>query len=279
MRIRLGFSLALFLLSASAQEAGRRPVPGTDPAKPKPKRIYLDAYVTADKDGPTLHCENEGVKCVHYVRLLAPRRPTPGHDATLMETTAAINRILDSLAPPPGMGLCLYRSSRGPILLWARAGGGPRAESSVRPLRAAERAAGPITDDERIAELLGIQEPAGRYQGGNLLAKVIWDEELKMSFWACPTKGNDCVVKPKLATSSQARLHDARLSQATEQINQLLDGAAARAPQSGQRLCLVFLPDGPVLLWTYETERPGRAVSSADSGFDRAARQALGLEP
>lgn len=278
MRIRLGFSLAVFLIAASAQEVGRRPAPATDPPKSK-EVIYLDAYVTADKDGPTLHCEDKGVKCVVNARLLAPPRPTPGHDATLMEMTAAINRILESLAPPPGMRLCLYRSSRGPILLWTRGGAGPRAESLVRPRGAAERAVGRIADEERIAEILGIQEAAGRYAGGDLLAKVIWDEELKMSFWACPTKGNDCVVKPKLATSSQARVHDASLSQATEQINQLLDRAEARAPQRGQRLCLLFLPDGPVLAWTFEQDRPGRAVSSGDPGFARAARQALGLEP
>ncbi|MEP0774828.1 MAG: hypothetical protein HRF46_10770 [Acidobacteriota bacterium] len=281
MNRRMWFSLAFLsvVATASAQETGRRPIQGTDPVKPKaePKTIYLDAYVTADKDGPTVHCENKGIKCVHQARLLAPPRATPAHNATLQELTAAINRTLDSLTPPPGMKLCLYRSVRGPILLWARDATASPRDLPGRSLRTPERAAAPITDDEKIADMLGIQEPAGRYLGGNLLAKVVWNE-LGQSFFACPTKGNDCVVKPKLATSSQARVHDARLSRATEEINQLLEGAAARAPQGGQRLCLVFLPDGPVLLWTHESEPLGRAVSSEDPDFARAARQALGLD-
>jgi hypothetical protein len=276
--LRISCCLALFVLAASAQEARRRPIASSDPPKPK-KKIYTDGHVKAEKDGPTLYCHDEGIKCVIEARLLAPTRPTPVHDATLMETTAAINRILDSLAPPPGMSLCLFRSVRGPILLWSRAGGGPEADSAVRPLQAAQRAAGRITDPEAIAEILGIQEPAGRYAGGNLLAKVVWDETLKMMIFTCPQKGTDCNVKLKFATSSNARVHDRSLSQATEQINQLLDSAAARAPQPGQRLCLLFLPDGPVLAWTYEQDRPGRAVSSGEPGFREAARRALGLEP
>lgn len=277
MRFRVLCCLAAVFATASAQEAGRRPVSAAGPAVAGP--IYMDAYVTPDPEGPTLHCQGKGVDCVVEARLLAPGRPTPAHDEALMETTAAINRVLASLAPPPGMKLCLYRSSRGPVLLWARASRGPVAEAPAAAGRALARGVGRITDKEAIADALGIQAADGRLAGGNRLAKVVWDPDTGHSFFACPDPGKDCVIHRNLAGSSQARVHDGRLRDATAQINQLLDQAAARVPRPGQRLCLVFLPDGPVLAWTYETERPGRAVSSADPDFARAARRALGIEP
>lgn len=255
------------------QPAGRQVAPGIA-VGPAGGPIYMDAYATPDPEGPTIHCAGKGVSCVVDARLLSASRLTPAHDTTLRDATAAINRILGSLAPPDGRKLCLYRSIHGPVLLWTKIGpaaDGPAAQIGRRPL------AGHITEPHAIAGLLGIR-PAG-LAGGNRKAELIWNDEIKMYQWKCPNSGTDCVIHTSLTSAARTVSHDDALAAATAEISRILDQAAARPPRPDQRLCLLFTPDGPMLAWTFTTDRPGRVVGSESSEFRRAAREALGLAP
>jgi hypothetical protein len=242
---------------------------------------YLYAYATPDPQGPTIHCEGPGIDCVAVARLLQPARATHAHDATLQEATVRINQILVQAerAAPRGKALCLYRSARGPVLVW-RAAEPRAATTSARPAEA-------VTDPEAIADLLGIEPARGRMvaggAGGTLEAELVWNDLMKHYQWKCTKAGNNCVIHTSFASVRSAGVFDSTLAQATEQINSILERTAARPPQPGMRLCLMFLPAGPVLAWT-SSESPAqstgrqRTVTAADPDFDRLSRETLGLE-
>ncbi len=260
-----------------------------------------EAYVTPEPQGPVLHCTKKGwCNCFIRPTWLAAARLTENHDATLSEATAQINRILNSLTPPQGKKLCLYRSLYGPVLLWAKTGA-DLAEPTPRPARpslaaGAARAGAasprgglsdvekdpqsprPTRDPQAIANLLGIQ-PSGRAAGATRLAEVFWPYPGGPEFWKCVRPGNDCEVSPRLNAAARTASHDERLAAATEEINRILEQAAQKSPGSDRSLCLLFTPDGPMLTWTFTTERPGRVVGPDDPSFRRVAREALGLAP
>jgi len=236
----------------------------------------MDAYATPDPEGPTIHCSGKGIDCVVNARLLSASRLTPAHDATLSEATAAVNRVLESLTPPPGRKLCIYRSAYGPVLLWVKLGAaadGPPASQLER-----RQAPQPVTEPQAIANMLGIR-PAAGMAGGNRKATLEWDAELKHYVWKCPDAGNDCVIHGSLSSAARTVSHDDALGAATAEINRILNQAAARPPRPDQHLCMLFTPDGPMLAWTFTTDRPGRTVSPETPEFRRAAREALGLAP
>jgi hypothetical protein len=261
---------------ATAQEARQIAPSGVGPAKK-----YLRAYATPDPEGPTVHCEGDGIDCVATARLLQPRRLTPIHDASLQQATVDVNRILASLESraPAGKRLCIYRSVRGAVLIWAAFG--PTAPSSGAPGRpqAANVSARMITSPEAIADFLKIE--FRQVAAGNRKAELIWDSDLKHYVWSCPNAGSDCVIHASFARSGARTVQDEVLAQATQQLNQILQQAAARAPQ-GKELCLTFLPAGPVLAWTSPTPPPAkpgsRTITAESPEFERAAAQALGLE-
>ena len=273
--------IAVALASAQTEAPGARTI-----ARPVGPAIgagdtYLYAYATPDPQGPTIHCKGPGIDCVAVARLLQPARATHAHDATLQEATVRINQILEQAerAAPRGKTLCLYRSARGPVLVWRAAE--PRAAAiAARPANA-------VSNPEAIAELLGIEPARGRTvaggAGGTLEAELVWNDLMKHYQWRCVNPGNNCVIHTSLASARSASVFDSTLAQATEQINSILERAAARPPQPGMRLCLMFLPAGPVLTWT-SSEAPAqssgrqRRVTAADPEFDRLSRQVLGLE-
>lgn len=277
MRVKV-FTILLLSLSARAalaqQPAARQMGPRAD-VGPVAGPIYMDAYATPDPKGPTIHCDGKGIKCVVNARLLTASRHTPAHDATLAETTAAINRILASLKPPQGRKLCLYRSIHGPVLLWAGGGGGggdtQGGEGDVHPARR-------VTDPQAIASMFGIR-PSARAVAPNRLAELKWDEAIKSYVWVCPKPGENCVIHIRASHAARTISHDDTLAAATEEINRVLEQAAARTPRPDQSLCLLFTPDGPMLAWTYTADRPGRAVPADSPAFRTAAREALGLAP
>jgi hypothetical protein len=237
---------------------------------------YLRSYATPDPGGPTVHCEDDGIDCVVEARLLQPGRLTPVHDAALQQATAEANRILEQAerSAPAGKALCLYRSIHGPLLIWRQA-----ADSG--PMAAARAPRNAVTDPAAMANLLGIQPSGGRQMGGNRNAELVWDEGLKHYVWRCPNPGTNCVIHGALATASARTVFDATLAQATEQLNNLFGRVAARPPRSGLRLCLLFVPAGPVLAWTSEgADTPNvrqQPISSEHPDFDRLSREALGL--
>jgi len=246
-----------------------------------PVATYYDVYATPDPEGPTIHCKDEGIDCVAVARLLQPARVTHAHDATLQEATAQINRVLEQAgrSAPRGKALCLYRSFHGPVLLW-RAVEPPAPTTAARPFNA-------VTNPQLIAEMLGVQPPGARVIGGGaggvFEAELVWNDLMKHYQWRCVNPGKNCVVHRALASARSSSSFDSTLAQATEQINSILERAAARPPRPGMRLCLMFLPAGPVLAWT-SGEDPGqaagrrRAVTAADADFDRLSRETLGLE-
>jgi len=241
---------------------------------------YLYAYATPDPNGPTVHCKGDGIDCVVNARLLQPVRLTPVHDATLQQATAEANRILEQLhrSGPEGKALCLYRSIYGPVLIWREAES-PAAAASARPANA-------VTKPEAIAGLLGIQpahqrQVAGGAGGGTLEAELIWDDGLKHYVWSCTKPGNNCVIHGALGSAAARTVFDATLARATQELNSLFERTAARAPRPGVRLCLLFLPAGPVLVWSSDGTRSygasQRTITSDNPDFDRLAREALGL--
>jgi hypothetical protein len=276
-KLAVGFSFGMLFASAvtCAQIQERRPVRAVNPIGTGDS-VYLYAYATPDPEGPTIHCKGPGADCVANARLLVAKKATVSHDTALMEATASVNRILESLAPPPGKKLCIYRSPHGPVLLWAESDAMSRPPVAASAARSGALPAGAITDTEAIVKALGI-EPAQSRQavaaGGDRKATIIWIDNIPM--WSCPDKGNDCSI----GAFATARVHDGALGRATSQINDILDRASARPPKPGQRLCLLFLPDGPMLAWTYPEAKPAqRVITSSDPDFRRAAREALGLD-
>lgn len=180
-------------------------------------------------------------------RLFMPRSLSSSHDATLQETSAGINRILESLNPPPGRKLCLYRSAAGPVLLWAAAGP-PRAGVAGPPRGAAGNFAannarippGAISESRAIADALGLR----RTNGGNRLAKVIWDEH-GHSYFTCPDPGTDCEVRASFAlVTARTPSYDGTLAEATQQINSILERAQSKAPLHGPDDLPVLEPGG-----------------------------------
>jgi len=139
--------------------------------------IWTDAYATADPQGPTIHCKDDGMKCRIPAQLLQPARLGQHHDTTLQQATVEANQLLAQLrrSAPPGKALCLYRSVHGPVLLWTQPG--PSRGAASPPPGSA------ITDPQAIADLLGIQPPAGRIAGGTLEAQLEWDPVIKSYVW------------------------------------------------------------------------------------------------
>lgn len=264
------------LLQAQIEGSEARGVRRTAAAADDRDYIWTDAYATPDPHGPTVHCKGDGMKCRIPARLLTPARLGQLHDTTLQEATVEANQLLARLqrSAPPGKALCLYRSVHGPVLLWTQPGPG-RGAASGPPGRA-------ITDPQAIADLLGIQPPAGRAAGGTLEALLEWDPVIKAYVWVCPRPGNNCVIHPKLSTATSRTVFDDTLAQATEQLNGLFDRVARRPPRPGVRLCLLFLPAGPVLAWTSEGPADASArqqrISADSPEFDRLSRELLGLQ-
>ncbi len=283
----LSLSRRILLLSAAvvtasvwAQQAERRPLPA-GPVGPIVigDKKYYEAYVTPDPEGPTLHCVGPGMDCVMNARLFMPRSLSSSHDATLQETSAAINRILESLNPPPGRRLCLYRSAAGPVLLWAAAGP-PRAGVPAPPRGTAGNFAannarippGAISDSRAIANALGLR----RTNGGNRLAKVIWDEH-GHSYFTCPNPGTDCEIRASFAlVTARTPSHDGTLAEATQQINSILERAQSRAPRPDRTICLFWSPEGPVLIWTSLGTVSGRVSEPGSPEYQKALGELLG---
>lgn len=270
-------SLTILVSSLFAQETDtRRRVAGVGAGPIYAGPIYLDAYVTPDPEGPTVHCDNPGIACVINARLLVAARPTPSHDQTLQEATAAINRILASLKPPAGKRLCIYLSVVGPVLIWVQddVGGTKTLAADVikRRIQQPQR----ITDPKAIAEALGLRQVAGA--GGNRKAEVVLDPILG-PIWTCPNPGKDCVIHQFAIATARTPAQDASLANASREINQILENAAAKAPRPEQKLCLLLTPDGPMLAWTFDKQLEGRRIDSSHPEFRRFAREALGLAP
>lgn len=272
-------SAAVLTVTAWAQQEGRRPLPagGGGPIVIGSK-LYYEAYVTPDPEGPTLHCEGPGMDCVMDAQLFMPRSITPSHDATLQEASAAINRILRSLNPPPGRKLCLYRSVAGPVLLWAAGARQPGAMGPVRGAasnladnntRVPQRA---IRDPQAIADALGLHQNSG----GTHKAIVIWDEH-GHSFFTCPDPGNNCVIRASFAqVTARTPSHDGTLAAATAEINAVLERAASKAPRPDQTICLFWSPEGPVLIWTYPVAPRGRVAEPGSAEYQKALGELLG---
>lgn len=275
MKLVTAIVLGISIQAVFAQRAAERRIVPPPTAPPKSGPIYMDAYATPDPEGPTVHCSGKGIKCAVDASLLTAARPTPVHDATLQEATAAVNRVLSSLTPPRDRKLCLFRSVYGPVLLWVKTGAAPDQPGPDRlNLRAAPQR---IEDPQAIANLLGLR-PAAGLAAGNRKAELVWDNEIKTYFWKCPSQGTDCVIHKLTTAAARTASHDESLSKATEEINRILERAAAKAPRPEQSLCILFTPDGPMLAWTFSRDIPGRTVSSDSPEYRRAAREALGLD-
>jgi hypothetical protein len=221
-----------------------------------------------------------GVLMESPAQLFMPRSLTPSHDATLQEASAAINRILASLNPPPGRKLCLYCSAAGPVLLWAVAGAGqPGAIDPVRGVasnlaenntRVPRRA---IRDPQAIADALGLRQTSG----GNRLAKVVTNPDTGFTYFTCPDPGTDCLIHARFTeVTARTPSYDGTLAAATEQINAVLERAASKSPRPDQTVCLFWSPEGPVLIWTYPTAPPGRVAEPGSAEYQKALRDLLG---
>ncbi len=282
MNYRLIAALALAGLAAAQSPQVERGVASRRAAAAAgPGKKYLEAYATPDPTGPTIHCDGPGFDCVVETKLLETARVTPSHDETLQRATAEINAILEETArnAPPGKALCLYRSAGGPLLIWREAAAPPRSPRAVESL-AAREASSRVTDPRAIAGLLGIQG-ARKAAGGDktFKAELVWDDSIKHYFWSCTKPGTDCVIHASLASATARTVFDATLQSATEKINAVLSNAAAKAPKGSLRLCLLFLPEGPILAWT-SSEPPAtgaRTISSESPEFGQRARETLAL--
>ena len=94
---------------------------------------------------------------------------------------------------------------------------------------------------------------------------------------SCSPGGDDC-SEAYFQTAFRSPFHDEVIRELTQEINEKLHKLGQRPPRPGERLSILWTPDGPFLAWCKHDNEPKQEKVGTMRADRRAAnRKALGL--